>query len=66
MRMHWDSWQAFWEMGGHGLYVWGAYAVTLAVIVTEVAILLVKRKSILEHLGRLTRLHRRQDAAQRK
>ncbi|MCB1954292.1 MAG: heme exporter protein CcmD [Rhodocyclaceae bacterium] len=64
--MHWNSWQDFWAMGGHGLYVWGAYAVTLAVVVTEVVILLVKRKSILEHLGRLTRLHRRREAPQRK
>lgn len=57
--MQWTSWQEFWAMGGHGLYVWGSYAVTLAVIVTEVAVLLVRRKSILEHLGRLSRLPER-------
>ena len=60
--MSWGAWQDFWNMGGHGLYVWGSYAVTLAVIVTEVCVLLVKRKSILEHLGRLSRLSRRKVA----
>jgi len=63
--MNWTSWHEFWAMGGHGLYVWGAYAVTLAVIVTEIAVLLLKRKSILDHLGRLSRLHRRKAESQR-
>ena len=57
--MNWASWQAFWDMGGHGLYVWGAYVVTLAVVVTEIVVLFVKRRSILDHLGRLTRLQRK-------
>lgn len=57
--MHWANWQEFWAMGGHGLYVWSAYAVTLAVVVTEVVVLLVKRRSILYHLGRLGRLQKR-------
>ncbi|MCB1906830.1 MAG: heme exporter protein CcmD [Rhodocyclaceae bacterium] len=59
--MSWGNWHEFWSMGGHGLYVWGSYAVTLAVIVTEIGVLLVKRKSILEHLGRLSRLSRRKN-----
>lgn len=54
--MNWTSWHEFWAMGGHGLYVWGAYAVALAVVVTEVAVLLIRRRSILDHLGRLNRL----------
>ncbi len=62
--MNWASWREFWAMGGHGLYVWGSYAVTLAVIVTEIAVLLLKRKSILDHLGRLSRLHRRKPESQ--
>ena len=57
--MNWASWQAFWDMGGHGLYVWGAYVVTLAVVVTEIVVLFIKRRSILDHLGRLTRLQRK-------
>lgn len=64
--MHWSNWQDFWDMGGHGLYVWGAYAVTLAVVVTEVVVLVVKRRSILDHLGRLSRLHKRGPQTQHK
>ena len=30
--MIWDSWDAFWAMGGYGLYVWGSYAVVLMCI----------------------------------
>jgi len=31
----WASWSDFWHMGGYGLYVWGAYAVCLAVMLGE-------------------------------
>ena len=34
--MNWGSAQAFLEMGGYGLYVWGAYGVTAMVILMEV------------------------------
>jgi heme exporter protein D len=34
--MIWDSWDAFWAMGGYGLYVWGSYAVVLICIVVEI------------------------------
>jgi heme exporter protein D len=27
--MHFDSWQAFWDMGGYGLYVWLAFGMSL-------------------------------------
>ena len=30
--MPFDSWQAFWEMGGYGFYVWLSFAVTLLVM----------------------------------
>jgi heme exporter protein D len=33
--MHWNSFDEFIHMGGYGLYVWGSYAVTLAVMATE-------------------------------
>ena len=33
--MHWNSLEEFIHMGGYGLYVWGSYAVTLAVMVAE-------------------------------
>ena len=34
--MHWSSWQAFVEMGGYALYVWGSFGVTLVLILGEV------------------------------
>ena len=33
--MHWNSFDEFVHMGGYGLYVWGSYAVTLAVMLVE-------------------------------
>ncbi|TNC82424.1 MAG: heme exporter protein CcmD [Oleiphilus sp.] len=30
--MSFESWQDFWHMGGHGLYVWLCYGVGLLVI----------------------------------
>ncbi|HEX6362065.1 MAG TPA: heme exporter protein CcmD [Albitalea sp.] len=33
--MNWGSAEAFFEMGGYGLYVWGSYVVTLLLMVVE-------------------------------
>jgi heme exporter protein D len=33
--MIWTSPEAFFHMGGYGLYVWGSYAVTVALMLTE-------------------------------
>jgi heme exporter protein D len=41
--MNWGSLGNFLAMGGYALYVWGSYAVTLTLIVAELA-LLVRRK----------------------
>ena len=40
--MNWGSLDAFWQMGGHGRFVWGAYGATLAVLVLEAV--LVRRR----------------------
>jgi len=37
--MKWQSLEHFLAMGGYALYVWGSYAVTLAVIAVELALL---------------------------
>ena len=34
--MNWQSIDQFLSMGGYGLYVWGSYAVTLALLAAEV------------------------------
>jgi heme exporter protein D len=33
--MNWGGLQAFIEMGGYGVYVWGAYALTAVVMAVE-------------------------------
>ena len=33
--MNWTSLDQFLHMGGYGLYVWGSYGVTLAVMLAE-------------------------------
>jgi heme exporter protein D len=33
--MNWASWSDFWAMGGYGLYVWGSYGATLALMLLE-------------------------------
>ncbi len=49
--MNWGSWSNFFAMGGYALYVWGSYAVTLALIAVEVSLLVLRRRNILGHLG---------------
>lgn len=33
--MNWNSASEFFSMGGYGVYVWGSYAVTAALLVIE-------------------------------
>jgi heme exporter protein D len=49
--MTWDSWSAFFEMGGYGLYVWGSAMPTFALIIGEVFSLALRWSSGIEHLG---------------
>jgi heme exporter protein D len=37
--MIWESWDAFWKMGGYGLYVWGSFGMTLLCVVGEIWLL---------------------------
>ncbi len=48
--MSWGSWENFLAMGGYGFYVWGSYLVTLGLILAEVALLAVRKRTA---LGRL-------------
>ncbi len=49
--MMWDGWLDFLEMGGYALYVWGSYAAGLALALTEFVLLLLRKRTILGHLG---------------
>jgi len=41
----WGSWEAFWSMGGYALFVWGSYAMALAVLATEIWQLRTRRRA---------------------
>ncbi len=53
--MNWGSWSNFFAMGGYAPYVWGSYLITLALIAAEVSLLVLRRRNILESLGRVAR-----------
>jgi heme exporter protein D len=50
--MSWASWSDFFAMGGHGLYVWGSYVVTLAVLALEAALVAGRRRKAVRQLER--------------
>ncbi len=48
--MNWGSLDNFLAMGGYALYVWGAYAVTLALIVAELVALARRKRNAVERI----------------
>ncbi len=62
--MNWGSWDAFWAMGGYGLYVWGyglyvwgSYGMTLLCVVGEIWLLRRHRARTIATLKRLKQLN---------
>ncbi|MGY4815928.1 heme exporter protein CcmD [Pseudomonas chlororaphis subsp. piscium] len=53
--MSFSSFADFLAMGHHGLYVWSAYGICLAVLVLNVAVPLLARKRYLEQEARRLR-----------
>ena len=53
--MIWESWSAFWEMGGSGPFVWASYGVTEILIIAELLLLRSRRVSSTRKLNRLMR-----------
>ncbi len=53
--MNWESWSAFWDMGGNAFYVWGSYGVTALLVIVELVQLRAKRLSSTRKLSRLQR-----------
>ena len=51
--MNWGSWSEFFAMGGYAFYVWGSYLVTLGLVIAEIALLALRKRSALARL----RLH---------
>ena len=48
--MNWASWSDFFRMGGYALYVWGSYAVTLALLAAEIVLLVMRRRKVIGYL----------------
>ena len=59
--MNWDSWSAFFAMGGYGLYVWGSVIVTFALLLGEIFSLFIRRYSGRKHLGNWLHSEERDD-----
>ncbi len=53
--MQWNSAAEFFAMGGYGMYVWGAYAVTAVLIAAELAILVRRGRTLRQASGRSPR-----------
>jgi heme exporter protein D len=51
--VNWGGWQDFLAMGGYAFYVWGSYLVTLGLVIAEVVLLALRKRSALSRL----RLH---------
>jgi heme exporter protein D len=49
--MSWDSLSAFLHMGGYGFYVWGAYGVTVALLLVEITWVRARRRTIVQRAG---------------
>lgn len=54
--MVWTSWQQFFAMGGHGVYVWWSFGLTLLVILLELGLLGRARKAVLAAIVRKQQL----------
>ena len=50
--MQWQSLEHFLAMGGYGFYVWGSYAVAVAVITAEIWALRQRRRAALGEVRR--------------
>ena len=51
--MSWGSWGEFFAMGGYAFYVWGSYLAALGLMIAEIALLALRKRSALARL----RLH---------
>ncbi|HMJ49901.1 MAG TPA: heme exporter protein CcmD [Burkholderiales bacterium] len=57
--MNWASWSDFFAMGGYAPYVWGSYAVVFGLLVVEIFLLVLRKRSIVRELLRMRNAARR-------
>ena len=53
--IYWNSFADFLAMGKHGLYVWGSFIVTVALMILEPILLVRSRKNLIARLKRQLR-----------
>lgn len=53
--MHWQSWAAFWHMGGRAAFVWGSYGMLALLVLAECVSLARRRRRALRRLTALAR-----------
>ena len=51
MTLYWPSLQAFLDMGGYGLYVWGSYGVAVLAVAVELWSIRSRRKALSSGIG---------------
>jgi heme exporter protein D len=54
--MNWGSAGNFFAMGGYAFYVWGSYGVTALFLVLEIVLLVLRKRTITQRLGRRIRM----------
>jgi len=54
--MNWGSAGEFFAMGGYALYVWGSYGVTALFLLVEVILVMSRKRTITQRLGRRLRM----------
>ena len=60
--IYWNSFSDFLHMGGYGLYVWGSFGVTAAIMTIEPIVVARNRKATLSRLKRQMRAEARNTA----
>jgi len=48
--VNWGSLENFLAMGGYAFYVWGSYFVTLGLVIAEIVLLALRKRSVLARL----------------
>ncbi len=59
--IYWNSFSDFLAMGGYGLYVWGSFGVTVAIMAIEPMLVVRHRKQTVARLKRQLRAEARAD-----
>ena len=54
--MNWGSAADFFAMGGYAFYVWGSYGVTTLFLLLEIVLLVLRKRTITQRLGRRIRM----------